>query len=838
MTFDIFQSVSRKGQVCTQEVLETALQSPSLAPLLAQIANETDDNRRAKLKKQLPVITWQAHFPSGRRLNSDAVPSGLFMVDIDHVDDPDALYRDTVQPRIEELGIVVVHKTPSTHGLRIVARCRPDCDGLAANQQFIADALGLTIDTVCKDYARSSFLVTRDYFYHLDACIFNEGSNASLGAMALRAGASGSMAQSAGAEAASQLGSMAQSAGSMALRAGSSGSNGSNAASQLGSRDSNGPSSGQEVLPFGEDLGGAIGGAIPPAYLGIPYAKIISTWWRLHNNGQEPVKSNRDTLTFELACNLRHICGFNRELLDKVIPCYDGFPEAEKLKCIDSALKEKITRMPARLQQVLNVIKSENTDNAALVAAMDEAEEQDEQFYIDRIPDDALPMGVRDSLEGVSRTMAMPVLVGIGPMIGALATDVRLDVHGVSKRLNLMAYIVGEAASNKSQLDALYLTWMHDLIEQDRVNHAIEDEYLESVRRKKNSKEQPKDPHVLIRCESLRTSIAQLINRLRNNQGKHLYSCTSEADQLSQNNGGSWSNLSVLIRSAYDNSKFDTDYANGVSTGVVIDEVVWNMTLCCTPDALYRAHKNYTDGGITRLAIARTPDNTYSPLTRMDGRSANAEYNIRRIATVLQHMKGALVLPKLESRCEEWLESIRLGCLKDDDRVRARLRMRSAVTAMRYTTCFMLCAYAEALLTQLDDNAGTKPAWADDCQTAVEYLLKHPEAVEQHLLDYQTESFLTLFDTFADYVLDMLELFFRDRIETAYSATDYIQPARNHMGTNDTIYARLPREFTIEEARQIRGSNSTRNATKQMLKNWKRQGLILSLDIGRYQKTY
>ena len=93
-------------------------------------------------------------------------------------------------------------------------------------------------------------------------------------------------------------------------------------------------------------------------YLGIPYSEIIQKWWQMYNDGQEPMRSNRNTLTFELAVNLRHICGFDRNLMAQIIPCYDGFPEQEKMACINSALNEKITQMPKRLKDVANPINS------------------------------------------------------------------------------------------------------------------------------------------------------------------------------------------------------------------------------------------------------------------------------------------------------------------------------------------------------------------------------------------------------------------------------------------------------------------------------------------------
>ncbi|MQN12414.1 hypothetical protein F7D95_06185, partial [Prevotella copri] len=168
-------------------------------------------------------------------------------------------------------------------------------------------------------------------------------------------------------------------------------------------------------------------------YLGIPYSEIISKWWQMYNDGHEPVRSNRNTLTFELAVNLRHICGFDRSLMAQIIPCYDGFPEQEKMACINSALNEKITQMPKRLKDVLAAIRQERMklgagkggnqeDNEALINALDEANAQDDLFYYNALP--RMPLGVRDSLDAVGPSLAMPVITAICPAIGMLATGV------------------------------------------------------------------------------------------------------------------------------------------------------------------------------------------------------------------------------------------------------------------------------------------------------------------------------------------------------------------------------------------------------------------------------
>ena len=170
----------------------------------------------------------------------------------------------------------------------------------------------------------------------------------------------------------------------------------------------------------------------------------------MYNDGHEPVRSNRNTLTFELAVNLRHICGFDRSLMAQIIPCYDGFPEQEKMACINSALNEKITQMPKRLKDVLSSIRQErmklgagkggNLEGSdALVNALDEANAQDDLFYYNALP--RMPLGVRDSLDAVGPALAMPVITAICPAIGMLATGVKVSVHGKMNSLNLISYL-------------------------------------------------------------------------------------------------------------------------------------------------------------------------------------------------------------------------------------------------------------------------------------------------------------------------------------------------------------------------------------------------------------
>lgn len=170
MNFDIFPSVSAPGQLCTRELLEKAICNDALTPLYEAIAAAEGDKRQ-ELKRRLPGVTWQAHFPDGRRRNGTGEWSSLYMVDVDHVDDPAAIWK-ALEPRTAELGIVVAHVTPSRKGLRLVCRCRKGLTSIAANQAWLAEQTGLEIDAATKDQARLSYLVPASYFFLLDEAIW------------------------------------------------------------------------------------------------------------------------------------------------------------------------------------------------------------------------------------------------------------------------------------------------------------------------------------------------------------------------------------------------------------------------------------------------------------------------------------------------------------------------------------------------------------------------------------------------------------------------------------------------------------------------------------------
>ena len=577
-------------------------------------------------------------------------------------------------------------------------------------------------------------------------------------------------------------------------------------------------------------------------YLGIPYGEIIKKWWQLYNDGQEPMRSNRNTLTFELAVNLRHICGFDRNLLAQIIPCYDGFPEQEKMACINSALNEKITQMPKRLKDVLSAIRQERmkqgnagggsaADNEALVNALDEANAKDDLFYYNALP--KLPQGIRDSISAVGPALALPVITAICPAIGMLATGVKVSVHGKMNSLNLISYIAGDFASGKGSIDPVIDAWTSEVKEMDKMYQQKEDEWRAKKRAAKNKKEQPEEPKLPVRCLTLNNTVANLAERLANTEGKHAFSFTPEADTVAQKWKSAMSDFSVMLRQAYDGTSYEREARSADAVNVHIDRLLWNVVMCGTPDALYRVVSNYTDGFQSRIIVAKTPDNTFTPLSdNMYVMNERQRDRIIQIAHLLPLMSGEVVLPKLEDKGREWLEQIRLETMKNDDKVKARQRFRICPTTMRMMTCIMLCKVLETLIQKHGFNGAEKQ------------LKESPDLWKGMLVKTQTPTMLETFNILADYQLDNALYFFRSRIEDAFSSKNYCSQSaydRSRRGKNDSIFERLDVTFTFEQAEQqsiaVKGATATHETVKQMLKNWKRQGLICVLPDMRYQKV-
>ena len=709
-------------------------------------------------------------------------------MDIDHLSAEEMpKLKERILAKKGELGLRMLEESARGGGYHLVFQRRADLDQVG-NLKWASELLNVAYDSQAKDITRVFFTTTEAELIYLDDAIFEETP------------------------------------------------------SDSPETPSNSPCVGGEHKPITPPKQGETEGVLPfPSdYHGIPFKDIIAKYWEVNNRGFEPTKGDRDTLTYQLACDLRHICGRSFEWLDQVIPCYDGFPIEEKRAKIRSALSSEFNGFPMRLRNVLNALEGSSRYEIRGARYEDSIEDEEEGVQGNLAPRTShlvpskLPHGVRDSIDAVGPQLTMPVVTAICPCIGTLATGVTLDVHGQKKGLNLIAYIAGDFASGKGGIDPVVEAWMSEVQALDKMYQMQEDEWRAKKRAAKNKKEQPEEPKLPVRCLTLNNTVANLAERLANTEGKHAFSFTPEADTVAQKWRSTMSDFSVMLRQSYDGTKYEREARSADAVNVHIDKLLWNVTMCGTPDALYRVVSNYTDGFQSRIAVARTPDNTFAKLEdKPPVLTDRQRERIQQIAHLLPLMYGEVVLPKLEAKGRQWVERIRLETMKNDDRIRARQRFRVCVTAQRMTCCLMLCKVCEGLIQKHGlSGAETK-------------LKQHPNLWKELLLKAQTSTMLEAYDVIADSLLENALYFFRDRIENAFLSRDYaggLNGERQKRGKNDSIFERLDLQFTFEQAMQqsvaVKGANVNHNTVRQMLKNWRKQGLVILTDDGRYRKVH
>ena len=732
-------------------------------------------------------------------------------MDIDHLSaDEVNLVAATAIEKKDELGLLMLERSARGGGLHVVFRRHPEMDQ-EANLRWASDLLGVEYDAGAKDITRVFFATTSEDLLYLHEDLFDNAECESF---------TGSETTSTGSEATSTNKEATFTA--------------SETASEMTEQNDDetkteeAKTSKSQGETTDEEASEAEG---PLCYKGIPYDRIIEKWWAFYNEGEHPIRSNRNTLTFELAVNLRNICDSDPLLLDRIIPCYDGFPEAEKMACIRSALGEKKTQMPKRLKDVIEAVRQDMIVEGREVDSIDEAMEQDDLFYYNALP--KMPQGVRESINAVGPHLAMPAIFAITPAIGMLATGVRVDIHGKPSQLNLISYIAGDFASGKGSIDPIVSAWLSEIKIADKGYLEAEEEWRARKRAAKNKKEQPEEPKYPVRYLTLNNTVANLADRLANTGGKHAFSFTPEADTVAQKWRTAMCDFSVMLRQAYDGTPYDREAKSADAVNVHIEKLLWNVVMCGTPDALYRVITNYTDGFQSRVAVARTPDNTFSALAESPYHlTEQHKAKIQQVAHLLPLMNGDVELPKLEKRGRQWLERIRIETLENDDKTKARQRFRTCPTAMRMTACLMLCRVAEQLIQH------------HGLQGAETQLKADPTLWQKMLQRQQTPQMLATFDVLADYMIDNAIYFFRERIEEAFRAATYA-PAdapRTKKSSNDTIYKQLETNFTSDEAfslaMSLRGGNVTKVRINSMLYRWERQGMVRRIDRGVYKKTF
>ncbi len=648
-------------QLCTPEKWDELIDSPVVKNICDQIAKLDPSaadyaDRKQALKKRLPIIIpHAASFRNGKRISADAIPSGLAMLDVDHVSNPRDWFNALDKQLLSDNRIYLVAITASGQGLRIIGErlplsssVSPESDSSAlesieAAQLRIATALGIKeYDAVTKDLARASYVVPRDYILWIYAADLFADREVSC------------------------------------------------ARDFMSEKDSSVAStnSRQLALPPHQEVSSIASewdsdtGAAGLSYRSIPYRDIIQQLMLSIGAADGAEVGERNTVYFSLACYMRYICDFDAALILRILPNF-GLPEQERRQAISSAIgRPRKSEMPIVLQSAIAICEREMTNDKS---QMTNSKATD-------LPLPELPRLLKLVCRRLPEDFRPAMVIASLPILGTLATKIRFEyLDKQEQSLSFFACITAPAASGKSFIRKPLDLLLTPINEQDAIEREKEQAYKEKLRASKNSKNQPEDPHACPRNNGVAISIAKLLQLLTYAEGKHLIGIGEEMDTLVKSErAGVWSQKSDIYRLAFDNAEYGQAYMSDASFNAHI-KVYYNMLLTGTPNSMRRFFKDLENGLATRVCFAQLPDTSFTEIPVFAPYSESEKAEIVRWARQLDAEQGTIVCPQVGTVIAEWLEKKRQQAIDADSHAMDTLRRRAGVMGFRAgMLCYLL----------------------------------------------------------------------------------------------------------------------------------------------------
>lgn len=594
-----------------------------------------DPEELANLKRQLPIITpHTCRFrDDGTRKSVNAVPSGLVMLDIDHIDDPREFFSRWIAPQLAaENKIYFVAITPSGHGLRVIAE-RQSEESISSAQKRLAHWFAITeFDAVTKDLARASYLMPWSYL------LYCEASGMQFDTPEQEAVVTAHFAQ---VDILSHTSTLPQENVSETTQ--------------------------EKSAPSGEDLGGA-------SFRDIPYAAIIAELENLL--GGAPAMGERNQFYFTMVRYIRYICDFNADKCVAVLPDYGLSIGERHTTALSSVNRPRKGDLPDLLQRAITTATASIASDGEDPASSPLASSPDSLPPLPRV----LDLICRRLPEPFRPAMVIAAL----PILGALATRVRFQYLDKQEHsFSFMSCITAPAATGKSFIRKPVNLLLTPIDRQDEKERKKEEEYKEALRAAKNSKMQPTNPRACPRNNGINVSIAKLLQLLSYSDGRHLIGIGEEIDTLVKSErAGVWSQKSDIYRLGFDNAKYGQNYMSDNSFSANVP-VYYNLLLTGTPGGTYRFFKDVEDGLVTRFCFAQLPDMFGADIPAFENYTEAEEREIIDIADTLDKAEGHIACSHVGVRIRRWLNEKRDIAIREDSRAVDTLRKRSAVIGYR-----------------------------------------------------------------------------------------------------------------------------------------------------------
>ena len=771
MKFSLFKNA--KAQVskpCTYRLYLDTVNSPELLKLCQEIAAEEDPDKRGELKKKLPAVTWQAYFP-GRRVAKEAEPSGLFMLDIDHVDNPYQLYSEKVAGRTKELGIVFVGMTASRHGLRIVAKCRVGLNTIADCQKWLASNLKVEYDGVCKDWARCSFLVHDSYTYFMDSkSIWGEAEEGTVyeNELAPKQQQEYDMppldmdyATFAEEMEAKGLKPFEENEEMEAML---------NEATEEPTEEA--PAAEEQV----EDQTGGLFGPVDE-YKGLKLSDIAKEW--LLYTGGEPERGDRNNRMYACALHMRYICDFNEAVLLNSLPRY-GLPESEMRTLIHSAVTAKFGQhIPTDLENVLQRMQRK----AALAGADNSEDDIEVKNTTDKLP--PLPPIFKQWVEVAPEDFKHACILVNLPILGALGSRLRaVYLDGKMQSPSFQVSLEAPQASGKSFVANMINYELRQMMDSDEAQRELERAYNEKVAEMKmlnikinaDNKNEilGQKPKSIIRYVPPTMSITKMLMRMENAQGLHLFAYAPEVDTVRKAFARGFSSLSDMLRVSFDNELYGQDYASENSYSGII-QLFYNCVYTGTPKAMRKFYPDVEDGLVSRVLFVTLADQFGKPMPVWQDfdkeQTKVMDLGLTRLNEVT--LQGEDVQPEhvmkmswLNKHLQKWIVEQQTEAVNQDDRTRDIFCRRAAVVGFR----------AGMLAWFLYEEKNTPTIRRNVCRFA-EWVANY--MLNQHVLRFNITNTGSNVNAFEDVLSELKDEFTRTELEQALRRKEVSTPVRN-----------------------------------------------------------
>ncbi len=545
-------------QECGRDAFSSFLRMESVKKVYADIAALKEQRDRGELtdkefaekkkalKEQLPIVTYHATFKNGIRKNENAIPTGLFIMDYDHIGNPKEFYDTHVKEKTKRLNIVLAHVTPSGEGLRIVAVLPPDME-IPQAQKWMADLLAAPkYDACVKDLARPSFMFPESALLFSDFdLLFADDIRAELAKRGIEL----------------QKPVFEEPVRSEAAPA------------DIPAQTANVPQTG-----------------FPSEYKGTPYSAIIDDWFA--SNGGKPEEGERHTTLLKLASALRYICDNNPAWLLQEMPSF-GLPREEMSKIARDACGYPLKpHMPWGLRQVLNALSDKQS--AAELPPLPEKLPQLIELLTSNVPD-ALKPTVANAVFPALATHTYRVT---SPYIDNKRTG-----------LPMMCLLMAASSGGKGCINEPIDYIMADIRARDEENMRKEQAWKDDVNSKGANKDKRKRPELPVQWVNPDMTNAAFVLRLMDANGRFLYTRMNELKMFEalKTNSRTDGHLEIMCLAFDEDSYGQTRVGTQSVTGKVRVRFNWNASTTILQGKQFFL-KNLADGPLSRINLCTIPD--------------------------------------------------------------------------------------------------------------------------------------------------------------------------------------------------------------------------------------